>query len=55
VTPLELSRWRDFAVRMARSHFARLRRPPGEWVLEMVVEFFDQLEANVSCGNVDLA
>lgn len=41
MTPLQYDRWKDFAMRMARTCFIGQRRPSPEWILENVTEFFD--------------
>lgn len=44
MTPEQLDRWKDFALRMARTCFAAHRRPSGAWVEEKVADFFDCLD-----------
>lgn len=41
MTPEQFDRWRDFALRMARTCYADSRRPSGAWVEEHVRHFID--------------
>lgn len=36
--------WQDFALRMARTCYARSRRPTSRWIVSVVEEFFDSFE-----------
>lgn len=46
MTPLQFERWKDFSVRMAKVAYANHRRPSGAWILELVEEFFDEINEN---------
>jgi hypothetical protein len=41
VTPEQYERWKDFALRMARTCWQGQRRPDTEWIVEKVEEFFE--------------
>lgn len=41
MTPLQFDRWQDFALRMARTCYAKSRRPSAAWIAHRVEQFFD--------------
>jgi hypothetical protein len=41
MTGLEYERWKDFALRMARVLYATNRRPSGQWIVDVVTDWFD--------------
>lgn len=45
MTDLQFQRWKDFALRMARTCYRTSRRPSGKWIEERVVQFFDALDS----------
>lgn len=50
MTELQFERWRDFALRMARTCYAVSRRPSCDWIVGLVEEFFDLLDdADIPC------
>ena len=50
MTNEQYERWKDFALRMASVCYKTSRRPSGEWILEVVTEFFDQFdECDIPC------
>lgn len=44
MTPLQFDRWKDFAVRMAKTCFQGSRRPDSDWILSEVLHFFGCLD-----------
>lgn len=44
MTKQQYDRWKDFAIRMARTCFKRRRRPSAQQILENVEEFFGSLQ-----------
>lgn len=46
MTPEQFDRWRDFALRMARTCFKGKRKPGPKWIAEKVQWFFDLLDAD---------
>ncbi len=50
MTRQQYERWRDFALRMARTCYATARRPDAKWIVDMVEDFFDRFEeADIPC------
>ena len=50
MTPEQYERWKDFALRMARTCFQTSRRPNSRWITEVVEDFFDGFdEDDVPC------
>ncbi len=41
MTPEQYERWKDFALRMARTCFAKHRRPSAAWIEDVVEDFFE--------------
>lgn len=46
MTPEQYKRWKDFALRAAKTWYATSRRPSAAWVLDTVEEFFGCLDEN---------
>jgi hypothetical protein len=47
MTREQFERWRDFALRMARTVYpATMRSPSRKWIVEQVGEFLDRLDGN---------
>ena len=44
MTPEQYDRWKDFALRMARTCYAKSRRPSAEWIVGVVEDFFDGID-----------
>jgi hypothetical protein len=44
MTPEQYDRWKDFAVRMARTCWTNRNRPSRDWIVEQVAEVFGQLD-----------
>lgn len=44
MTHEQYDRWKDFAVRMARTCFRGHREPDSRWIVEVVEDFFDGLD-----------
>ena len=44
MTQEQYDRWKDFALRMARTCFKRRRRPNTAWIVESVQDFFGELD-----------
>lgn len=50
MTEQQLERWRDFALRMARTAYRNARRPDAKWIEDVVQDFFDRLhEMAIPC------
>lgn len=50
MTPLEYTRWKDFALRMARTCYYGNRRPTSKWIVEVVEDFFQCFdESGIPC------
>ena len=47
MTSEQYERWRDFAIRAAKTWYANSRRPSAAWVLEMVEDFFESLMPDI--------
>ena len=46
MTKEQFERWRDFALRMAKTCYSgKLRLPSRKWIIERVTEFLDDMEA----------
>jgi len=46
MTAEQLERWRDFAVRMARTCWSRNRRPYRKWILDVVCDYFETIDGD---------
>jgi hypothetical protein len=44
MTNEQYARWKDFALRMARTCFSRHRRPNAKWIVDVVEEWFDYFD-----------
>lgn len=44
MTELQFERWRDFAMRMARTCYRTSRKPTGKWIVEVVEDFFGRFD-----------
>lgn len=44
MTPEQYTRWHDFATRMARTCFPDYKRPSTKWIINKVIDFFDDLD-----------
>jgi len=44
MTDEQYERWKDFAIRAAKTWYATSRRPTAAWVLEVVGDFFEDLD-----------
>lgn len=44
MTNEQFERWKDFALRMARTCYRRSRRPSAKWIVDTVEGFFDQID-----------
>ena len=50
MSPEQYDRWKDFAIRAARTWFRRSRRPDTKWIVAAVEDFFDCLpDEDVVC------
>src|SRR5688500_1584777 len=50
MTAEQYERWKDFALRMARTCFRGSRRPTTAWIVEVVEDFFGSLsEEDIPC------
>ena len=50
MTKQQYERWRDFAMRMARTCFRQHRRPNAKWIEAVVADFFDGIDdADIPC------
>ena len=47
MTQQQFERWKDFALRMARTCFVRSRRPDAQWIENAVTDFFYELDEDV--------
>lgn len=50
MTREQYDRWKDFALRMARTCFRRRRKPTPKQIVEMVDEFFEWMESGCHAG-----
>lgn len=47
---VQFDRWRDFAIRMARTHYRGARLPSAKWIEEAVIDFIDGIdEDDIPC------
>ena len=51
MTDQQYERWKDFAMRMARTCFRHLRRPSSHWVIEQVESWFYWRDHQQDWGN----
>ena len=50
MTKLQYENWKDFAFRMAKVCFSAHRRPSGQWIREVVEDFFESFyEPDIDC------
>ncbi len=50
MSPEQFERWRDFAMRMAKTCFRKHRRPNATWIVAVVEDWFDEFdESDIPC------